>query len=305
MNNTHNILKLVRNLRQQSETRIIYEGYTSTFEEIFKKHPLKNVKNKKYIENLQMSVEDKISVMPIRTSYTINLMDKVATNSLDDLRVMYDIACKTVFNFKSFDLTRELAHNWYKSKLTSYFLAHECQDTPKENSKINYWSELSSNTKNNCMKFCIEHFGVPGWEQMIKKSLIEPQELKQNLALWMFESDSQKSLKNLHSVYLWSKPCIDYKILSIQIQLSQINIDPLQSVLDLKSVMLEPQPYKKQFQIEFGGLSRSLEEITQVVLMQQGLHKQFKNFIVHGQTPEFSFATSNPFVKESMKMYFD
>lgn len=205
---THNTLMLVRNLRRITDKKIVYEKSVASFEKIFELNPLESDKNKKCFKSLQLTVQEwgDGSILMLNSAYTWGLLEKIAINSLKDVGIFYEVAQKTVLQFKGMNL--ESAHNWYKTALTAIWLAYPSENI-KVDKKINFWSQLNDKQKENSQRMCIEKFGLKGYENLLIKSgkdIEKINNLDEKIVCWMiqgsvhFENAVQYKVSNFAEV---------------------------------------------------------------------------------------------------------
>ena len=185
----HNTLRLSRNLRRITDKKIVYEKSVASFKEIFSLNPLDSEKNEKYFKNLQLTVQEwgDGSILMLNSGYTWGLLESIIKNSIIDTGTFYEVAQKTVLQFKGMNV--ETAHNWYKTALTAIWLAHPFESVKKDK-KINYWSQLNDKQKENAQKMCIEKFALKGYENLcIKngKDIEKINHLDEKIVCWMIQ----------------------------------------------------------------------------------------------------------------------
>lgn len=161
-------MRSLSSFKRKSSIRIAYgEKGTMTFEEIFKKHPLESLQNEKHFKNIDLITQRygaKKDVIVLNPNYALKLLKKIAKNDVNDVGNFYELAKLTVLNFTKKKLTDP--NRWFKKVLTMFWLS-----VPECHNKMNYWSELNTDEKDDILKMALEFYGVSAYKNIEKKNL--------------------------------------------------------------------------------------------------------------------------------------
>ncbi|NCP98417.1 hypothetical protein GW796_00890 [archaeon] len=219
----HNTLRLARTLRRERDVKIVYENKVASWTNIFKKHPLKSIKNETIFHKMEHSKEyfgdsgvEKEKILILRSSYTLGLLMEIAENSLSDCKTFYDICQKTFLNQKG--ILNDDINSWFKNSLSTLYLAHK--DAPQE---LNYLSELTQEKKEKVLFLAFQYYGIKAFNNYKEsKENFNIENFNDKLILWYWNANGKE--KNLLTEVI--DYLIDKKLLKLDLNYIADNLQP-------------------------------------------------------------------------------